>query len=215
MAAVAGGVQLQAFGQVVRRAVVLVGQGRVQGVGSEAVVGLFREVDGIGCLVVSLRVAPLLVDEVVGIVGLYAQGAFVVAAVHAVSVGRPSLVEQRAAGVQRSAEGRQVEQGGECGSFGYISGQEGLFVAQVTPRVVGLQGEDALPSASQLQGAQGTFPQGCGVSVGVFGQSAACFEVREPLVARLLVQPQVQGHLFGVNFPLQGADGLVVLHQLG
>ena len=53
------------------------------------------------------------------------------------------------------------------------------------------------------------------MSVGVFGQSAPCFEVREPLVVRLLVQPQVQGHLFGVNLPLQGADGLVVLHQLG
>ena len=52
-------------------------------------------------------------------------------------------------------------------------------------------------------------------TTGFFGQSATAFESREPLVARLLIELQVESHLLRVQFAPQRPHRLVILHQLG
>ena len=209
------GLQVEVVGQVMACGIVFVSQVGVQGIGCQAVVGLFVEAYGICRGVEGLGVAALLVDVVACIAGLQAQGAFVGVPVHAVGVGRIGFVEQQAACVERCADGRLAEQFGQLYFRLPARGQQGLLVAQVVTGVVGLQGKDALPSPSQLQGTQGTFPEWGRMSVILFRQSAAHFERGEPLVACLLVQAQVEGHFLRVELAAQGTYRLVVLHQFG
>ena len=140
--------QGEPVGQVVRRGIVFVGQVGMQGIGDQAIVGGLFQQHGVARLVEGLDVATLLLDAVVRVVSLQAQGAFVATAIHAVGIGRIGLVEQQAPCVERSADGRLREQAGQGDVALAACGQLSLFVAQVMTGVVGLQAEDALPSSS-------------------------------------------------------------------
>lgn len=128
-------------------------------VAPQAIMIVFVYAQGIIGLVIDLRLAPLLVDDVVRIAGLQAQGLLVVPFVHAVGVQSMSFVEEQPLFIEGSADARLRQKGVERDFLYRVVYQYALLAAEVGAVVVGLVVVDALIAFAQLQGIDGTFPK--------------------------------------------------------